>query len=113
MLLDEIREKIAELLSQHSEWVNKLNDTEPGNYGIEDYDVSVTKDDIYVDIPSRTFTFKNVEFSFTAVLGGSNDGFNVDAQKTATGTGTFEFVDGSDNILLEEIEIQVDLDLIG
>jgi hypothetical protein len=35
MTIDQIREKIAIKLSQHIGWVDTLNDTNPGHYGVE------------------------------------------------------------------------------
>ncbi|UPQ76830.1 hypothetical protein [Chryseobacterium nepalense] len=54
-----------------------MTDTNPGNYGAEEWEVNATMENIYVDIPNRNFTFKEVEFNFDVILNSSGaDGFD-------------------------------------
>lgn len=114
MELQRIREQLSDQISQNEIWDEKLTDTNPGNYGWEGTDLQISADDIFANIPNKTFTFKNADLSFTARIGGSsdNDSMMMDFSKIASGSGTFEFTD-KDNIVISEIEADVDLDLFS
>ena len=61
MEINFIREKLADKLGStevYDVWVDILQDTNPGNYGVEDIEINVDVNDIWVDIPERTFNFK-------------------------------------------------------
>lgn len=114
MTLDKIREKIAEQLQFHPDWLTKLEDTEPGHYGINESDVEIGMDDIFVNIPQRTFEFKNARFYFDLNLVSSKDGIVHKDTKEANGRGTFTFSGkNNDEIQIEDIEIEMDLDLMA
>ncbi len=114
MTLDTIREKVAEQLHYHEEWLNKLDDTEPGHYGVKDHEVEVSADDIFVNIPQRSFEFKNAQFSFTLNLMDTSDGIPHKGLEVANGSGTFSFSgENNDEIQIEDLELEVDLDLFG
>ena len=115
MSIDEIREKLAEELSSPETcviWIDDiLYDTTPGHYGIEDLHVSVAMKDIWVDIPQRTFTFKNVDLSFSARLGGSSDknGYDESFEIRVSGEGEFSF--SGSIVEITNFSINEDLDL--
>jgi len=110
-----IKQKLARQVADSTEWLDKLSDAEPGIYGLEDWDVEISEDDVYVNIPERTFFFNDVSFSFNVQLGSSNheDGFSSDFQRTVAGQGTFEFSKDGTEIILKTLEIKVDLDLFA
>lgn len=113
MELEKIREQlIYELVNDIEHWSNTLNNTNPGNYGLDDWDVVVDENDFYVDIPNRAFNFKNVEFTANLILGASKGdlSFNYKYCEFAKGKGTFEF-DGKDKVKIQDINIEIDLDL--
>jgi len=110
------REKIADKLGSaevYSDWVNVLDDTNPGHYGVNDVNVNIEPNDIWVDMPSKTFTFKNAELVFNIRLGGSSneDGYDADFRKPVSGYGEFQFAkDGKDiDILNFSINETIDL----
>ena len=113
MDIEKIREKLALEIAQSEEWVDKLNDSNPGHYGVENWDVSITNENIWVDIPTRTFTFKNVTFDFEVQLGSSNkdDGFQTSFSRVANGQGVFEF--NSNEVTVEELSVEFDLNLFA
>jgi len=116
MHIDEIREKVADKLSSAEEmmsWIDLLQDTSPGHYGIEDVDVDVSAKDIWVDVPKREFSFKNASISFSARLGASSDehGYDDNFTKTVTGQGKFDFSDGSKDVTLMELSINENIEL--
>jgi len=113
MHADIIKEKLAELISSNEEWLDILNNTSPGHYGVENWDVTIYPNDVWLNIPERTFTFRQVEFSFELVLGGSNDGFNQDFSKLVNGNGTFRFTADNSDIEIEEMDLEMDLDLVS
>jgi len=120
MDIDDIRESISEKLSSvetHELWGDILQETNPANYGFEVDYVSVEKKDIWVDVPNRTFTFKNLELQFSARLAASNlrDGYDEDFKFKLSGSGTFDFKKGSQDIEVERIDISEndDLELYG
>jgi len=120
MDIDDIRESISNNLSSvetHELWGDILQETNPANYGFEVDYVSVEKKDIWVDVPNRTFTFKNLELQFSARLGASNlrAGYDQDFQFKLSGSGTFSFKEGSRDIEIERIDIgeNEDLELYG
>ncbi len=112
MKLDKIREQLIDELSNSQEWDYKLNDTSPGHYGVEDWEVAIYSDRFFVDIPNRKFTFKNADFSAKLVLGGSKDGFVVPFDKVANGAGTFTFLDKK-KVRINDVSIDMDLDVYG
>lgn len=114
MHIETIQESLAIQINSNPQWADKLNDCNPGHYGVEDFDVDVSEKDIWVNIPEKTFSFNNTPFSFKLKLGSSNDedGFKSTFSKVATGSGTFKFETGR-NITIESLEIVVDLDLFA
>ncbi|MFM2306862.1 MAG: hypothetical protein RLZZ367_1531 [Bacteroidota bacterium] len=113
MTIETIREKLLISITEDQEWVNVLNHTEPGHHGVEDWDVYLEDKDLWVDLGSRTFSFKNAKFDFVVILGDSNDGINVDATKVAKGKGAFSFSSDRDGIVIDEMLIDVDLDIMA
>lgn len=110
MSIDDYREKIAEKLQYDERWLNKLDDVNPGIYGVEDHEVDISSNDIWVNIQEGTFTFRGVGFSFTARLGSSgNDGHNESFKKVADGEGSFTYHQG--NITIDDLNIEMDLQL--
>ncbi len=72
MQINEIREQIAEIISTDMEiWNDVLNNTSPGNYGCDDWKASIDFQDIFVHVPNRTFTVKQVNFSADLLMGAS------------------------------------------
>jgi hypothetical protein len=115
MTIDSIREKLAIKIASSQEWIDKLNDTNPGHYGVEDWDVIVMSDNIWVDIPNKTFTFKQVQFDFQVMIGSSNseDGLAMSFSRIAKGEGVFRFSANGNDVELEEMDVDFDLDLFG
>lgn len=116
MEINLIREKIADKLGSsevNDIWVDILQDTTPGNYGVEDIEINVDIKDIWVDIPERTFTFKNAELIFYARLGGSSEknGYDQKFSLVVSGDGKFDFTDKSQDIKIMKFTINEDLDL--
>lgn len=111
MNIDIIREKLAIKIAENLEWTNALDETNPGHYGIHDWEVTLLHTDVFVNIPEKTFNFKNASFYFDLQLGASNedDGVQMDYTKDATGNGKFSF-NGSE-IEIEELELEFDKDL--
>jgi len=96
MDINDIRTSISNKLysvETHELWDDILQETSPANYGFEVDVVSVDKQDVWVDVPNRTFTFKNLDLSFSVRLGASNDrdGYDEDFQFKLSGSGTFSF----------------------
>ncbi len=111
-----IREKLTDIICSdelHDNWVNILQHTNPGNYGVEDIEICMDPNNIWVNIPERNFTFKNAEISFSARLGGSSEknGYDANFSKTISGQGQFEFVQNSNDLKFTEIKINESLDL--
>jgi hypothetical protein len=120
MDINEIRDAICDNLSSvdgHSLWDDILEGTSPANYGFEVECVSVERNDIWVDVPNRTFTFKNLHLTFSARLGGSNlnNGYDEEFHFKLSGSGSFVFTTGSQSIEVEHVSIgeDEDLDLYG
>jgi len=111
MDIEKIREKLAIEIAQSEEWVDKLNNSSPGHYGVGEWDVAISNDNIWVDIPQRIFSFKNVTFDFEAQLGGSNedDGFQTSFSRVASGQGVFAF--SGNEVTIEELSVEFNLDL--
>ncbi|MEO1254404.1 MAG: helix-turn-helix transcriptional regulator, partial [Bacteroidota bacterium] len=64
MTLETIREKVTEKVIFNEAWVYKLDDSSPGHYGINDHEIELSSDDVFVNIPQRSFQFKNANFHF-------------------------------------------------
>ena len=92
---DEIRERIATALDMDCDeiWFGILDNATPGHYGVEDLSVRVAKNDIQLNMPERTFTFKEAALSFSARLMSSReeDGVDIDFKKVVSGAGAFDF----------------------
>jgi hypothetical protein len=114
MSIDEIREQLAYKISTDMIWDEKTNDTTPGNYGCDNVTAVLSSDDIYVDIPNLTFTFKNANYSFSARVGGSRDedSHMYPFSTIAKGEGKFEFKDKG-TVEIAEIDVYADLDLFA
>jgi hypothetical protein len=108
MIIDEIREKIAEAMSSDSDeiWANILDRTSPGNYGMENLMFSIDLNDISVDIPDNSFTFKNGIFSFLAHLGvtSEEDSMDFNFSKCVSGNGEFLLSQGG-KVTVSEFQI--------
>ena len=120
MDINDIRNRISEKLSSvetHELWDDILPNTNPANYGFEVDCVSIEKEDIWVDVPSRTFTYKNLDLQFSTRLVSSNlnDGYDKDSTFKLSGSGRFGFIKGSQDIVIEGININdnEDLELYG
>ena len=116
MEINLIRERISDNIyssETHDIWVNILQETSPANYGVENIHIDLRIKDIWVELPKRTFTYKNAELSFSARLGGSSlkNGYDANFRKTVSGRGRFEFVRNTDEIKITETEIKESLDL--
>ena len=114
MSIDKIREQLAEKIRYDLSWAERL-ETEPEGQ-IIDWDVEIDVENLWVDVPSKTFRFRGVGFSFELLLGSSNpkDGVQFNFSRTATGSGKFEFVLGRNNVELIDLDIKVDnLDLFA
>lgn len=118
MNLDEMRDQICDSMRSfegYSLWDDTIQETTPGPYGFEVESVEVERNNIWVDVPNRTFTFQNLHLEFTARLGGSNDesGYNETFKFKLSGTGGFTFVEGSSQILVNHVTANESLDLYG
>lgn len=114
MHIDKIREKLAEEISNDMEiWNDVLNDTSPGNYGCDHWEVEIDFNDIFVDIPKRSFSVKSGSFSADLVMGSSkgDSSFNTSYSKPFSAVGKFDF-DG-DSIKITDIDIDISSDIFG
>jgi hypothetical protein len=63
MKIEEIQNKLSEEITiSHEKWGELLTNTEPGNYGANDWEVSLNPNDIWVDIPNKKFSFRIILF---------------------------------------------------
>ena len=96
--LDEIRDQIVSSMNMNSDeiWWKILDDTNPAHYGVEDISFYVDINDVWVNVPERTFTFKEGSLSFYARLGASKGDHSADMKFTLllSGEGEFEFKNG-------------------
>ncbi len=113
MKLQDIREQLIQQLENDiNNWNDVLNDTNPGIYGVEEWDILVPEEGFYVDIPNKTFSFKNVDFSADLVLGASKgeSSFVQKYNKPAKGTGSFDFA-SKDEVQIISIQVDIDPDI--
>lgn len=101
MHIDIIREKIADKLNNSFDfWSDALTNTNPGNYGADEWEANAQYENIFVDIPNKKFTFNDVEFSFTVRLSSSGEeGFDDDFYMTVDGHGEFDFIENQDLVV--------------
>ncbi len=116
MTIDQIREGIAISMDMQCQeiWFGILDHTTPGHYGVEDIEFQIAIASIWVDVPKKTFTFRDGTLSFSARLGSSReeDGMDGNFSKTVSGSGKFEFGDAHD-IRVTEFSINESLDLFA
>ena len=115
MEIDEIRNQIAEKLSNDFDvWNDVINNTSPGNYGCDYWEAEVDYNDVYVDVPRRTFNVKNGSFSADLIMGASkgDSSFDTKYAKSFTANGKFDF-ENSNTIKFEEINIDIDSDIFS
>jgi len=110
MEIKEIQDILATDVACHFVWPDSLNDTDPGHYGIHEWDVSIYPEHIWIDIPNRSFNFKNVKFSFKLQIGSSseNDGISMNFDRLAKGFGKFEFESTTKKIKIIELNVEYD-----
>jgi len=117
MEIGKIRELIADKLDSDSAeiWLGILDDTNPGHYGIQELECQITENNIWVDVPNRSFSFKNASFTFTARLGGSSErnGYDQSFTFTVSGAGSFDFSVGGKDIDIKDFNINEELNLYG
>lgn len=118
MDIDKMREIIAYKLGYTynlERWDDILQDTDPGHYGTEDVHIEVSPGDIWVNVPTKSFSFKNANLSFSARLGGSSDknGFDENFTLIVSGNGNFDFTNNSQDIEVEDFSINEPLHLYG
>lgn len=116
MEINVIREKLVDKLTTsdiNDKWIDILQNTNPGNYGVENIEISVDFNDIWVDVPEKTFSFKNAELIFSARLGGSSDknGYDANFKIEISGSGQFEFTNKSKDVNIVYFSINEHLDL--
>jgi hypothetical protein len=88
------QEQIAEKLQYDQAWPMILDsDCDPGIYGVEDWDVGIDPNNIFVNFQKMEFTFKDVEFDFEVRIGASreDDSFDERHHKIASGNGKFKY----------------------
>jgi hypothetical protein len=114
MKIEDAQNQIAEKLQDDSAWTEVLDDTNPGHYGVQDFDVSIDPQNIWIDFPNMSFNFKEVEFDFTVRIGGSREDDSIDEEyhRIACGQGQFECAGGSVSSIYG-LEIICDLELAG
>lgn len=110
MQIQEIREQIInQLQSDVDIWNNILSETNPGNYGVNDWEVEINESKLYVDIPNKEFSFRENSFSANLVMGASkgDSSFDMSFNKMFKGTGTFDF-ENSNSVKISNVEIEID-----
>lgn len=115
MQLQEIREQIIYQLQYDVEnWNDVLSDTNPGNYGVNDWEVDIDEAKLYVDIPKNEFSFKNSRFSANLIMGASkgDTSFDMPYNKLVSGKGSFEF-NNNQSVKITELEIEIDKDVFN
>ena len=88
-----------------------MQETNPANYGYEVDSVLAERNDIWVDVPPRTFAFTGLHLSFLARLAGTKDGYNQQFHFRLSVSGSFEFTEGSRGIRVVRISLDEDQDL--
>ena len=116
MRIDVIRKKLAEKLKSsdtYNIWIDILQHTNPANYGVEDIEINIDFNDIWVEVREKTFAFKKSELIFNARLGGSGEesGYDASFRIGISGNGQFEFTNKSQDISIVSFDINEDLDL--
>jgi hypothetical protein len=113
MKIEDAQNQIAEKLMYDDTWAEILcNDCFPGIYGVQNWDVNVESQNIWVNFPKMEFSFKDVEFDFEVRIGGSREDDSVDQShhRSAKGCGKFE-CSGGKVTEVYALEIDCDLDL--
>lgn len=113
MTLDEIRNQIlSQMQNDLNCWSDVISNTTPGNYGVNTWDISISEKDFYVDIPKKTFSFKNMDFTAKFILGGSHsdDSITESFSTKVSGKGSFSFTSNK-SVNIESITVSPDTDL--
>ena len=101
MKLEEIRSQLlTQLQINLNYWDDVINNTNPGNYGVEDWDISISPNNFYVDIPNKTFSFKDMNFTAKVLLGASHGDSSIEQ----------DFISNKE-IKIENIEISPNVNL--
>lgn len=116
MKIDEIQSQLVDELTSaenNIKWINLLDNTTPGHFGVEDVEVDIASQDIWVNIPKLTFTFSGAYLSFSARLGGSSDrnGYDESFSRPVSGSGEFNFKNRGKGILVSEFNINEEIEL--
>ncbi|GJQ04372.1 MULTISPECIES: hypothetical protein [Capnocytophaga] len=110
MHLDEIREKIANKLQENFDtWNDVLNNTSPGNYGCNEWNVEVSYEDVYVDIPKKQFKAEGV-LNADLVMGASrgDTSFEQSYNKPFKAKGEFIFSEDGKDVEVKNVEVSID-----
>ena len=112
-MIEKIKEYIVNGLSNSGEWINVLNRTNPGHFGLVEWHVSISKAHVFIDIPNRVFVIKDVQYDFMLQLRdpSEEDGFKKWFTRIVTGKGFFYLEEKTEKVTIETLNINMDLDL--
>ncbi|EJL71439.1 hypothetical protein [Chryseobacterium populi] len=111
MKIHEIRDQIAKKLSNdYNTWHNLLNHTQPESYTCGHWKVEINPTDIWVDVPTRTFSVNDGFFSSNVIPEPGNNIQEVSYNKAFTAKGKFE-LDQENDLKLEKIDIDIEIDI--
>jgi Leucine-rich repeat (LRR) protein/tetratricopeptide (TPR) repeat protein len=104
-----IKEQLIEILTTDIEiWDEKLSDTKPNHFGINDWDFVVDEDNLFINIDKKEFRFEGASFSADLQMVVPSEDGSAMFHKSVSGKGTFEFVD-ENKVKITDIDLDMDL----
>ncbi|WP_343607805.1 hypothetical protein [Chryseobacterium oranimense] len=106
MKTNKIKHSLAEQLSNdYNIWHNVLNDTQPGNYVCNQWEVEIDLGEIEIDIRTGFFCVNDGFFASNLTFELVNDKGSASCNKAFTAKGKFK-LDNAHNLKIEEIKIE-------
>lgn len=111
---ESIKENVIDALSNESytQWGEVLQDTNPGNYGVDDIEVEINESDIiFINKITEKFAIDNVNLHFTARLGSSGEeGFDHPSSTSVYIEGDFT-INNKGRVIIKNISTDSFIDL--
>lgn len=109
MEFEVIKEQLVADISQFIHFEDISNNSSPGHYGHEDWDIEVDESKFYVNVHRRTVKFSNLTFSGRVLFGSSGDDAPIlPFSQKFSGVITFDFDKSGKKVFITDVSFDND-----
>lgn len=104
-----IEQQLIDAISKFEHFEDMSNNSSPGHYGHEDWDIEVDTSQFFVNINKRKVTFSNLTFSGKVLFGNSGEDAPVlPFSKKCSGVISFDFDASGKNVFITDVSFDDD-----